>query len=1329
MKWPNKKLLRTIFNYSVLSGLFFLLGFFFRYQLPKIESWVLVEVESLSAQHGPVRVWPQKLNVTFFPIGFEASKIRIIPKDEFKKVLSPTFIEKVEVSLSFWSLLAGKVRVSNISIDGIHLALFIKDKPKVSDNVVKFTQQEFNQNLKEVFRVPVDQVEINRFNLIAEIEPSKLAVKINDFSATFQNRYNALLANISSPEILIKQIGDPRIVTTSINAKVLIDESQLQVSALKIKRSDSYIISSGGVQGRFVEGDFENINLDIRGRIDFVKFSETLHRFFPQHASLKLGGTTNFEAKLLRQSDKPWSSDFRLQSQNLKINQYDIGNIDTAGKVENQKLTLSKAIIKNKAGMVSVPTLEMVFGDNWELKSKLKVDNVEVRQLLLSLGIGSTPLTVKFSGEIDCNGQLKPSFNLVCQNGIVEIPKIWVHSGEPSRTTIVDLEGVSLKGGLTIDQEKVSYRSDIKIREFSGLSSGVISYKNGFKISYDTDLFDLKSVKDISGLNLLGRGSIHGTTQGNSQTAKLSMNVNVKDVWLSDFGLGNVKAQISYNQGFLKVSQIRGLLDTTQYTADTSINLKKELIYLTAKTPYYNAKDLLYGFSKKTNFPIQLTGTGQAEVKAWGPLELGRLSYDLKMDLFRGTFYQESFDSVKGHLHSRDGEVQLIGTEVKKSKSTIGVSGTADPKGNINILFDGHNFFVEESENLKKLGVSLNGQIDFKTRLTGFVLTPDIGIDAKLYNSFIGEKNVNDSFVSLFINKKQLLSNGNIVGKTIEFNLAYPFDPSEKFDFILRSKQWDFIKFFALFSKNAEKKGYESNLNLDINLHADTGGIWNSSGYIRVPEGHLKRGILALSTRSPLEATIENGLIKTNNFAVYGDNSYLELISRQTSRGIMDLELSGKLPLGLLAVLTPLKEIGGNLSISLKSNGPIDDVKILGSAFVENGMAVIQGLPHPIENASVDVLFNKNTIVLNALNGNIAGGTLKSNGNITIEGYKNVPIDLNVDIKNAKLDIPSGVQTVGEAKIKINGTWLPYTLSGQYDVESGLVSMSFNDSNKKEKEVVPSHYLPNFLNNSPSDPINLNLSVNIENPIDVKNDEIEAKVSGNIAVNGTPSAPRLTGRIKTEKNGKISFRENEFELLTGNLTYENQVPDNPKLYVSAKTEINSQDITYDVELLVQGNAKKPTIQMTSTPPLKEMEIVSLLALGITSSELDGGIGANEQAAQTSYQIGSALLTSPLGKELKNRFGVDVQISSGFDDEKKSVPTVTLKKKLTKKLSAEASRTIEENPKNNVKMKYDINQNLSVIGLWDSTEINAADTEKNNSENKVGVDLEYRIRFK
>ena len=37
----------------------------------------------------------------------------------------------------------------------------------------------------------------------------------------------------------------------------------------------------------------------------------------------------------------------------------------------------------------------------------------------------------------------------------------------------------------------------------------------------------------------------------------------------------------------------------------------------------------------------------------------------------------------------------------KNQKAQLALVAIADPKGNINILFDGHNFFVEESENLK----------------------------------------------------------------------------------------------------------------------------------------------------------------------------------------------------------------------------------------------------------------------------------------------------------------------------------------------------------------------------------------------------------------------------------------------------------------------------------------------------------------------------------------------------------------------------------------------------------------------------------------------------
>ena len=182
--------------------------------------------------------------------------------------------------------------------------------------------------------------------------------------------------------------------------------------------------------------------------------------------------------------------------------------------------------------------------------------------------------------------------------------------------------------------------------------------------------------------------------------------------------------------------------------------------------------------------------------------------------------------------------------------------------------------------------------------------------------------------------------------------------------------------------------------------------------------------------------------------------------------------------------------------------------------------------------------------------------------------------------------------------------------------------------------------------------------------------------------------------------------------------------------MSAKTQIISDDITYDINLILQGTASNPNFKLSSTPPLEENEIVSLLALGVTPSQLDERVDPSEQATQTSYQLGTALLSSPLGKEIKNRFGVDVQISSGFDEvDKKSVPTVTVKKQITDDLSAQASRTIEQIPKNNVKMKYNINQNLSIIGLWDSSEANLAEPERDTTSDTIGVDLEYKIRFK
>src|SRR5262249_17275733 len=143
---------------------------------------------------------------------------------------------------------------------------------------------------------------------------------------------------------------------------------------------------------------------------------------------------------------------------------------------------------------------------------------------------------------------------------------------------------------------------------------------------------------------------------------------------------------------------------------------------------------------------------------------------------------------------------------------------------------------------------------------------------------------------------------------------------------------------------------------------------------------------------------------------------------------------------------------------------------------------------------------------------------------------------------------------------------------------------------------------------------------------------------------------------------------------------------------------------YDVNLLAQGRGPIPQLILSSQPPLGQREIVSLLALGSTTSGLDERRSSDTQAANTSTALGTTLLKKVGGKKIKETFGVDLKVSSTQPTpENASSPKVTLSRQWTPKFGASASRTMQTNPVNNVKVEYKMNKNLSAIGSWEGKE--------------------------
>ncbi|MNL06346.1 hypothetical protein D3C87_1269790 [compost metagenome] len=261
------------------------------------------------------------------------------------------------------------------------------------------------------------------------------------------------------------------------------------------------------------------------------------------------------------------------------------------------------------------------------------------------------------------------------------------------------------------------------------------------------------------------------------------------------------------------------------------------------------------------------------------------------------------------------------------------------------------------------------------------------------------------------------------------------------------------------------------------------------------------------------------------------------------------------------------------------------------------------------------------------------------------------------------------------------------------------------------------------------EPILLDLQIILGRNIIVKNSLIDGAVVGNIQVKGPPDNPLLFGRITTEKKSQLIFKDKIFDIQTGVIDFKDPNEINPDLYLSANARINE----YDVNVLAQGASKNLVIRLTSVPPLSEQDIVSLIALGMTSTSMDQNALSRSQAEQTGAEIGGAVLAKPIDKVFEKTLGLNFQVSNQYDSTRNiSVPKVTLSRRVTEKIKASASRAVGDSQAYDVKLEYQLNNNLNAVGSYESKDTENDTTQTTNEsdyQSIFGLDLEFKREFK
>lgn len=151
------------------------------------------------------------------------------------------------------------------------------------------------------------------------------------------------------------------------------------------------------------------------------------------------------------------------------------------------------------------------------------------------------------------------------------------------------------------------------------------------------------------------------------------------------------------------------------------------------------------------------------------------------------------------------------------------------------------------------------------------------------------------------------------------------------------------------------------------------------------------------------------------------------------------------------------------------------------------------------------------------------------------------------------------------------------------------------------------------------------VKVKTRDPVVIAGNLVNGAISADIKLGGTGASPRLTGFANVDRMVlKLPF--SFLKITKGVVSMNPDDPFTPKLDVRGESRVGSNDIT----LYVYGDASDPKTRFTSSPPLSEADIVTLLGTGMTLG------GDNSQMASEAMSRAAFLYISEAYRKLFNK---------------------------------------------------------------------------------------------
>ncbi len=296
--------------------------------------------------------------------------------------------------------------------------------------------------------------------------------------------------------------------------------------------------------------------------------------------------------------------------------------------------------------------------------------------------------------------------------------------------------------------------------------------------------------------------------------------------------------------------------------------------------------------------------------------------------------------------------------------------------------------------------------------------------------------------------------------------------------------------------------------------------------------------------------------------------------------------------------------------------------------------------------------FTNDQLDVEELTAKAGKGTVTGSGFVSLSSDKGFPVQLKLDLQNARLANSSDLAAAATGTLNIvHGPGQPPTISGALRlpetkyriVRDGSIKVATLTGVRRKAAVGRVKMAGN------ADPIRglptdwkLDIDVVANDKLYVTGMGLDSEWSARLKFTGVAGAPRISGQIDLIR-GTLGFAGRSFNVQSGRLNFEGTAVNNPTLRIVASGEADG--VVTNVN--ITGRAYDPQIAFSSVPNLPQDEIMARILFGNSIAELSA-IQAVQLASSLNALRGGSGGLNPLGV-LQSASGIDRLRLLGPDD--------------------------------------------------------------------------------